>query len=280
LEQTFRYAYRAPVRRLRHRLVCVPPPVHGHQHRVDWGLAVSGGRVRTSVVSDSFANHVLELEATEVTEEIEFSTWAVVSWSGPGGQSELPRAWLADPRLLEPTDLTRPDEALRAVARDLVADGARGLDLAERACHFAHQALGYRFGATGVRTTAAEALAGGEGVCQDYAHVMLAVCRAAGMGARYVSGHLAGEGGSHAWVEVVIPEAEDRATPGAVAVAFDPTHDRRAGPGYLTVAVGRDYRDVAPTSGTFVGPGPGVLSTRKRLRSLATERSGGRAGPS
>jgi len=50
-----------------------------------------------------------------------------------------------------------------------------------------------------------------------------------------------------------------------VAVAFDPTHNRRAERGYLTVAVGRDYADVAPTSGTFEGTGPGVLSARKRL---------------
>jgi transglutaminase-like putative cysteine protease len=50
-----------------------------------------------------------------------------------------------------------------------------------------------------------------------------------------------------------------------VAVAFDPTHDRRADRGYFTVAVGRDYADVAPTSGTFEGADPGVLSVRKRL---------------
>lgn len=119
---------------------------------------------------------------------------------------------------------------------------------------------------TGVRTTAAEALAGGRGVCQDYAHVMLALCRAACLACRYVSGHLVGEGGSHAWVEVVVPNQSSPAHGRAVAVAFDPTHDRRAGADYFTVAVGRDYGDVAPTCGTFEGGGPGVLSAGKRLR--------------
>jgi transglutaminase-like putative cysteine protease len=125
----------------------------------------------------------------------------------------------------------------------------------------AHRALTYEFGITSVRTTAAAAVAGGRGVCQDHAHIMLALCRTAGVPARYVSGHLVGEGGSHAWVEVVVASGRR----GAVAVAFDPTHDRRARRGYLTVAVGRDYADVAPTSGSFVGSSRGVLTASKRL---------------
>jgi transglutaminase-like putative cysteine protease len=56
-----------------------------------------------------------------------------------------------------------------------------------------------------------------------------------------------------------------------VAVAFDPTHNRRAGQDYLTVAVGRDYAHVAPTSGTFEGDCPGVLTTNKRLGRISTE---------
>jgi len=58
-------------------------------------------------------------------------------------------------------------------------------------------------------------------------------------------------------------------------VPFDPTHDRRAGEGYVTVAVGRDYADVAPTSGTFEGGGPGVLTGDKRLRVQVGDSAGG-----
>ena len=64
----------------------------------------------------------------------------------------------------------------------------------------------YGFGATDTGTAAAEALTIGQGLCQDYAHIMIALCREAGMAARYVSGHMLGEGGSHAWVEVLIQE--------------------------------------------------------------------------
>ena len=100
--------------------------------------------------------------------------------------------------------------------------------------------------------------------CQDAAHLMLALCRAAGLPARYVSGHLIGQGGTHAWVEVIVPRG-----PAAEAVAFDPCHGRRAGAGYLTVATGRDYRDVPPTSGTYLGAAAGHLTAERRVSVLA-----------
>jgi len=89
--------------------------------------------------------------------------------------------------------------------------------------------------------------------------VMLAMCRLLGVPARYVSGHLVGQGGTHAWVEVLVPRGAT-----AAALAFDPCHGRRAGNSYVTVAVGRDYADVAPTSGTYVGaPGGTLTGTRE-----------------
>ena len=91
---------------------------------------------------------------------------------------------------------------------------------------------------------------------------MLALCRLCELPARYVSGHVLGDGGTHAWVEVLVPHPQDE---GALrAVPIDPTHDRRAGLRYLTVAVGRDYCDVPPTSGTYEAPYVGTLTTHKR----------------
>ena len=117
----------------------------------------------------------------------------------------------------------------------------------------------YEFGVTGVRTTAAEAWGLGRGVCQDMAHVMIAMCRARGIPARYVSGHLLGEGASHAWVEV---------RTGDGTLAYDPTHARETDLRYVTVAVGRDYRDVAPTAGTYRSGPRGRLTVRKRVADL------------
>ena len=262
LWQRFSYVYPTPVRRLHHRLVVVPPAVHGDQWRLDHRVSVSASPVLVSVGTDGFGNHVVEVRAAEVAADIEFEAWALVARHGPGGETAVAAAALGDHRLLAATPLTRADAALAAAARELSAKGG-GIGLAERACSWAHAALTYEYGITGVRTTAAGAVAGGRGVCQDFAHVMVALCRAAGLPARYVSGHLVGEGGSHAWVEVVVA---DPLRPGrATAMAFDPTHDRRARWGYLSVAVGRDYADVAPTSGTYEGESGGVLSGGKRL---------------
>ncbi|MEP6988212.1 MAG: transglutaminase family protein, partial [Chloroflexota bacterium] len=88
---------------------------------------------------------------------------------------------------------------------------------------------------------------------------MLAICRAAGLASRYVSGHLLGEGGSHAWVEVLLPDDN-----GLSAFAFDPNNNRVPHLGYITVAVGRDYHDVSPTSGSFSAPYGGQLTCSKR----------------
>jgi transglutaminase-like putative cysteine protease len=271
LEQRFRYTYAEPASRLRHRLTVVPRAVHGGQKRVDHGISVSGSPAVVSTTRDSFANDLVELHAPTVDEWIEFATWAVVAIRGSRGVTRLTPPSSDDARLLTHTTLTAPNASVREAARSIVASGASGIDLAERACTWAHEALTYEWGVTGVHTSAAEALDAGRGVCQDYAHVMLAVCRASGLPARYVSGHLVGEGGSHAWVEVIVTGSASQPD-GAVAVAFDPTHNRRAERGYVTVAVGRDYADVAPTSGTFEGRCPGVLSARKRLR-LADELS-------
>ena len=83
-------------------------------------------------------------------------------------------------------------------------------ETAERICAAVFAAITYQYGVTSVTTTAAEALAAGRGVCQDFAHVMLALCHLLGLPARYVSGHLLGQGGTHAWVEVIVPRGRAR----------------------------------------------------------------------
>jgi transglutaminase-like putative cysteine protease len=128
---------------------------------------------------------------------------------------------------------------------------------------FVHEALVYRHGATAVETTAAEALQIGAGVCQDHAHLMVALCRAVNVPARYVSGHLQGEGATHAWVDVL-----DATASGTRIIAFDPCNGRRPDTSYITVAIGRDYRDVAPTSGTYEGPHRGWLTSAKTVEVL------------
>jgi hypothetical protein len=182
----------------------------------------------------------------------------------------------AQPGLLRPTRLTAADDRLRDLAADLTGSADTPLENAERICDLVHSAITYEYGVTSVRTTAAEALAGGRGVCQDSAHVMLALCHLAGLPARYVSGHLLGQGGTHAWVEVITARAQD-----AVAVAFDPCNGRRTGSGYVTVATGRDYATTLRLWRTFsmvTGlPRPGTRCSRPWQTPDALRRPGVRA---
>ncbi|MCC5840905.1 MAG: transglutaminase family protein [Opitutales bacterium] len=115
----------------------------------------------------------------------------------------------------------------------------------------------YSPGATEISTPIREVWAKRAGVCQDFAHVMLAVCRSAGVPARYVSGYieptdpdkegedLVGAVATHAWVEVGLP--------GGVWLGLDPTNNQFAGERHIVLAVGRDYTDVAPVRGSFRG---------------------------
>jgi transglutaminase-like putative cysteine protease len=256
LEQTFRYDYDEPVEYVRQRLVVVPPTRHGDVHRRNHTLDVRGADARRQVRRAAGGNTVVHVHAERVERSIEFHLAAVLERVCRDGLPVLPRAALRDPRLLRATPMTAPDGRLRDWAADLRRSNEPHVETAERVCAAVHARLTYENGVTTTRTTAAEACAGGRGVCQDYAHVMLALCHLLQVPARYVSGHLIGQGGTHAWVEVVIPSGD-----AAVAVALDPCNGRRGGRGHLTVASGRDYSDVAPTAGTYVGPPTGRLTT-------------------
>jgi transglutaminase-like putative cysteine protease len=85
------------------------------------------------------------------------------------------------------------------------------------------------------------------GVCQDFAHVTLGLCRSLKIPALYVSGYLATEiaSATHAWVEILIPGVGWR--------GLDPTHNRQTDETYVKIAVGRDYADVPPLAGTYKG---------------------------
>jgi transglutaminase-like putative cysteine protease len=262
IQQTFSYEYPGPIAALRHRLMVVPPDYHDNQRLLTHKIRVSGCDVDTERSYDTFGNVVLDLSLEHVEREVEFTTWAVVEREAAVDGTDTPDAIAFDQRFAEPSRLTHADDALRAVADELRGTGLQSIELADQIGHRVFEHFEYRLGATAVTTPAAEAWAAGIGVCQDYAHCMLALCRLCGLAARYVSGHVLGEGGTHAWVEVLIrhPQDEDALR----AVPIDPTHDRRAGLRYITVAVGRDYFDVPPTSGTFDAPYGGELTTHRR----------------
>ena len=268
VRQAFRYVYPQPITDLTHRLVVIPPERFGDQRRLSHQMSVAYDGASVESRSDRFGNVVFDVFAPRVTEAIEFT--AEVSVERHAGEpNRLIEGWTAEGYLLEPSRLTEADTRIAEAARDLAGKGEWGLPLADRINDWVYQSMTYRYGVTGVRTTAAEALAVGAGVCQDYAHVMLAICRSCGLHSRYVSGHLLGQGGTHAWVEVVLPAGDG--TGDGIAHAFDPTHASRGGLGYVTVAVGADYSDVAPTSGYYRSGAPGSLTATKKVTLLSVE---------
>jgi transglutaminase-like putative cysteine protease len=261
VQQHFRYSYTAPICNLRQRLVVAPRLVHGDQRVLSHRLEVSQPRSRKRIRVDRFGNVIFEICIPKVEEAVNFDLSLIVERL-PGHGPHLEATTRQTPNIyLLPSALTRPDPALWAVAAELAGSGEQGADLAIAVSGWVYRRMSYGFDRTGVQTTAGQVLAATHGVCQDYAHLMLAICRLLGIPARYVSGHLVGEGGTHAWVEVLHP------VPGNAVeiVAWDPTHDRPTDLRYLTVAVGRDYGDVAPVSGTYCGAHAGCLSTARRM---------------
>jgi transglutaminase-like putative cysteine protease len=142
---------------------------------------------------------------------------------------------------------------------------------AQRLMRLVYERFEYVAEVTSVGTTVSEVLAHKTGVCQDFAHVLIALCRATGIPARYVSGYIVrdtgsdaptrGAGASHAWVEAFTPTHGWR--------GFDPTNDLVASEHHVKMAVGRDYRDVPPTQGTFRGTAEETLSVEVVTRVLA-----------
>ncbi len=107
-------------------------------------------------------------------------------------------------------------------------------------------AFKYLQGVTGVFTTAEEAFSLGQGVCQDYAHILLALCRKARIPCKYVVGMMIGEGATHAWVEVFEK---------GKWLSLDPTHKRLADDTYIVLSRGRDAQDCSINQGLFTGGG-------------------------
>ena len=127
---------------------------------------------------------------------------------------------------------------------------------------FVHTAFKYESYSTTVHTHMRDVLREKRGVCQDFAHVMIGLCRALKIPALYVSGYLATETASatHAWMEVLIP--------GTGWIALDPTHDRPVDETYVKIAVGRDYADVPPVAGNYKGTTERKLEVKVDIKRL------------
>ena len=149
-------------------------------------------------------------------------------------------------------------EAARHYAAPSLARGRDWLAAVSELMHRIHDEFEFEPGATTVSTSVDEVLHQKSGVCQDFAHLMLACLRGHGLAARYVSGYLLtepppgqprlmGVDASHAWVSAWSPQYG--------WVEFDPTNDQLADQRYITLAWGADFADVVPLRGVILGGG-------------------------
>ncbi len=158
--------------------------------------------------------------------------------------------------LMEPSRFAQPSSTLSQfmVAHDLDKPHGDPLSALRGLNRKIYEAFDYQVGVTDVHSPIEDALSAKRGVCQDFAHIMIAVARSWHMPARYVSGYLhyrrsekdrSREDATHAWVEVWLPTLG--------WIGFDPTNNLLATERHIRACVGRDYADVPPTRGTFKG---------------------------
>ena len=184
---------------------------------------------------------------------------------GDATWDELAAASDAHVELMRPSSRTEPDDELRAIAAE---SHGTPHETVRTLSGLVQDKVAYVPGSTGVQTSATEAWKMGKGVCQDIAHVTLALLREAGIPARYVSGYLhpkkephVGEtvaGESHAWIEAWL----------GGWWGFDPTNGVPAGPRHVVVARGRDYTDVPPLKGIYAGGGSQSLGVSVEVTRL------------
>ena len=277
VRQHYRYTYTGPVWDLHQRLVMVPRDLHLGQRLQQHDLSVRGteGDHRLTWERDGFGNRVARVVANRVPQAIDFEAVFRLERTSTSALLHAP-PWRTDAErlaYLRPTALTAPDKRLIDAALEIAHRSADADERAELAQRWTATSIAYRFGVTGYSTPAAMALHLGMGVCQDYAHILLCVLRLLNVPARYVSGHLIGEGAPHAWVEAFV----DRAGGAVEVIGLDPTHSRRTRLDYLTVAVGRDFADVSPTSGTYSGPAQGRLAATKQAEIIELDSGTGTA---
>src|SRR5205823_6481515 len=153
-----------------------------------------------------------------------------------------------------------------------VADPAETLGAVRELTEMVYRDFRYRQGVTDVHTTVEHIIKDRQGVCQDFAHLLIGLCRALDIPARYTSGYIArngkgessapprGSDASHAWVEAFTPTHGWR--------GFDPTNNLLANDRYVKIAIGRDYRDVPPTRGTYQGGGTERLTVAVTVRAI------------
>ena len=251
-----KYTYDRPVRESFNE-VRLKPLTNAYQDCQTFLLKVLP-TVRLQHYQDFYSNWVSHFEIQEPHTSLIIEAQAVVVTRPPSlldlSALPAPMSVLNDVRhlercfdYLEPSHNITWDASTWRLAME-ISDGKTDVwQVVQALMHWIHTEFTYLPLSTTAYTLMQEALERRVGVCQDFAQVMIGLCRTLHIPAMYVSGylHTAGVSASHAWVEVYLPEVGWR--------GLDPTHNIQTDERYVKVAVGRDYADVPPTRGHYHG---------------------------
>ena len=228
-------------------------PVHGYRDYLDNSVHhfnVPGRHLQLRIVADA----LVEMQTPgEVPDQLGPSAWNELdALVAAGDYSEM----------VMPSSFAQPTEALRSLIVPLGLNRLQDpLTLLRRLNTAIHGWFDYVPKATHVDSPIDHAIGERKGVCQDFAHIMIALARHVRIPCRYVSGYVAprsdhtdrsAPGATHAWVEALLP--------GLGWVGFDPTNDLLAAERHIRTAIGRDYADVPPTKGFFKGDSDSQLT--------------------
>lgn len=257
--------------------VHIQPRSEGSQRCLDFRLSTSP-RAQIMNYRDELGNRVHHFDVPNRHSHLTITADAIVETMTP---PELPEAlpttaWedldamTANDEywdMLKPSHFAHPSELLYALMRDLDVQRRDDPLSVLRALNTAiYQHFEYAKHNTRANSPIDEALSIRRGVCQDFAHIMIALVRELQIPCRYVSGYLfqqsdkpvrTEDGATHAWVEALLPDLN--------WVSFDPTNNILAGERHIRVAVGRDYADVPPTNGVFRGTTESELSVTVKV---------------
>ena len=273
VEHETRYAYTAPVSQS-WQLARLTPRTLPWQKLLSHALQIDPPADEWHDAPDSFGNTVTHFGLHGAHRVLRVRMQSVVEVADrPVPDGDQNQAWeevrdavRSDPvldgllpaRMSEPTLLVPLSEAARVYAAESLAPERDWLDALTDLMHRIHADFEFDPGATTVSTSVDEVLHQRRGVCQDFAHLMLACLRGHSLPARYVSGYLLtepppgkprlmGVDASHAWVAAYSPQHG--------WVEFDPTNDQLADKRYITLGWGADFADVVPLRGVILGGG-------------------------
>lgn len=254
IRHTTRYRFDSPVIHALQRLRLTPKETQG-QEILEWEMDY-GNAYPELTYEDQHHNTVTLISVEEGTQEVTVTCRGKVDTHDHAGVIGRHAGHLPLWSFLGQTDRTRPGPGLRKLAEELRASDESRLDTLHRLSGAILDRVAYKTGTTDSRTTAEEAFAAQNGVCQDHAHIFIGISRAMGIPARYVSGYLMmndriEQEAGHAWAEAYVDELG--------WVGFDISNGISPDERYVRVATGRDYRDAAPVTGISFGNTSTVL---------------------